>query len=397
MTPMDMRDKTAIVGIGWTKYSKNSGVSTLTLALEASKNAIEDAGLRVQDIDSVLTFSTGELVSTRSLASHLGLPILRYRLDISGGGDVSQAVVANAATAVATGKANYALVYRAINGASGIRFGDAAHAVERTKSAAGSNNEAQFLQPYGVLAAVHYFAFLCRRHMIQYGTPTPEQLGSFAIACRKWANLNPRAQMYPRPMTMEDYMNSRMIAEPLRLYDCCLTSDGATALIVTTAERAKDLKHRPVYIRAAAEGGGPFTDGEVWTNYGRDHTVSYAHYIAADLWRRAGIGPKDIDVAEIYDCFTYGAINQIEDFGFCKKGEGGAFVEGGRTGPGGEFPVNTHGGLLSEAYIHGLNSTVEAVSQLRGDAGARQVKDAELAIVTGGGTDIFGSALVLRR
>jgi acetyl-CoA acetyltransferase len=234
--------------------------------------------------------------------------------------------------------------------------------------------------------------------MALYGT-TEEQLGSVAITTREYAVMNERAVMR-KPMTMEDYLGSRMIAWPLRLFDICLETDGACALLVTSAERARDTKHRPIYVMAAAHGGGPATSGHD-ENLGlylrwKEHTEFYGKHIAPDLYGMAGITPQDIDVAEIYDDMTIAVIFQLEDFGFCKKGEGGPFVAEGNTKLTGKLPTNTHGGLMSEAYIHGLNHTFEAVSQLRGDAGLRQVKNAEIALTTGMGAAV-GSALILRR
>ncbi len=231
--------------------------------------------------------------------------------------------------------------------------------------------------------------------MIEYGT-TSEQLGTVAVTCRRNASLNERAMMR-QEITLADHQASRMIVEPFHLLDICLESDGACAVLVTSADVAKDLRHRPVYIMGAAYGGGPnqgddLFDAIRWP----DHAHNYSKYIADDLWRSAGVAPRDVDVAEIYDCFTYSVIMQLEGFGFCKEGEGGEYVQNGRIDRDGDLPINTHGGLLSEAYIHGLNHVVEAVEQLRGHSGARQVADAEIALTTAGAMTC-GSALVLRR
>jgi acetyl-CoA acetyltransferase len=230
--------------------------------------------------------------------------------------------------------------------------------------------------------------------MIEYGT-NAEQLGEIAVTFRKNAMLNERA-MQRDPMSMDDYMNSRMIVDPFRMYDICLETDGACAVLVTGAERAKDLAQKPVYISGGAYGGGPdqgedLFDAIRWP----DHSHNYAKYIADDLWKSAGMGPSDIDVAEIYDCFTYSVIMQLEGLGFCKEGEGGEFVRGGRIARDGALPLNTHGGLLSEGYIHGLNHVIEAVQQLRGQAGIRQVDGVETCLTTAGAMTC-GSAMVLR-
>jgi acetyl-CoA acetyltransferase len=231
--------------------------------------------------------------------------------------------------------------------------------------------------------------------MIRYGT-TAEQLGHVAVMQRANAEANPRA-MQRKALTMDDYFNSRPIVDPFRLYDICLESDGACAVVVTSAERARDLPHPPVYIMGGAYGGGPnqgddLFDAIRWP----EHARNYAHHIADDLWASAGVGPKDIDVAEIYDCFTYSVLMQLEGLGFCAEGEGGPFVASGAVDRDGAMPINTHGGLLSEAYIHGFNHVLEAVEQLRGAAGPRQVPGAEIALTTAGAMTC-GSAMVLRR
>jgi acetyl-CoA acetyltransferase len=390
-----LKDRCAISGIGWTTYSRNSGRSVLSLALEASRKAIEDAGLRKEDIDGIVTYSLADSVPTNAVATCLGLTRIRYYADFNAGGNVACGVVTNAAMAVASGMANCVVVYRALNGSSSIRYAGSDFSKLLASTSIHTDAEGQFLDPYGILIPAHHFALLCRRHMVKYGTTT-RQLGQVAIACRKNACLNERAMMRS-PLSMPDYKKSRVIADPFRLYDCSLQSDGACAVIVTSAERARALRHRPVYIMAGAQTIGPYGRGGMWSNYFVDHAECYAKYIASDLFGMAGVTPRDVHVAEIYDCFTYSVIVQLEDFGFCRKGEGGPFVEGGRIELGGELPINTAGGLLSEAYIHGLNHVVEAVSQLRGDAGSRQVKDAEIALVTAGGAATTGSALILRK
>lgn len=386
-----LKDKCAIVGIGWTKYSRFSGVSVLSLAAEACKKAIDDSGLSVKQIDGIVTHNMSDSACPQEVAACLGLPELRYHAELWAGGTGSAAMVATAAAAVISGMANNVVCFRAMNGRSGRRLGGTG---ERPPTTA----EAQFLVPYGWTSFVHACTAMARRHMALYGTK-PEQMGAVAIADRKHGALNERA-MVRKPITMEEYLNSRMVAEPFRLLDICLETDGACAVVVTSSEQSRDLRHRPVYIMAAAQGGGPGISGFDMNSAGflrmEDHTSIYSKYVAPHLFRMAGITPKDVDVAEIYDEMTIAVIIQLEDYGFCKKGEGGAFVEGGRIELGGDLPVNTHGGFLSEGYIHGLNHVVEAVQQLRGEAGVRQVKDAEIAITTGVGVTV-GSAILLRR
>jgi len=295
-------------------------------------------------------------------------------------------LVLTAIAAIEAGLAKNVLCYRAMNGRSGFRLGGgrelAAHGIT------------QYTAPFGWITYPQAMAMWCRRHIIEYGT-TPEQLGEVAVTFRQNASINPRA-MQRTPITMDDYMASKMIVEPFRMLDICLETDGACAVLVTGSERAADMRRKPVYVMGGAYGGGPdqgedLFDAIRWP----DHSHNYAKYIADDLWKSAGVGPEDIDVAEIYDCFTYSILMQLEGFGFCKEGEGGPFVQGGRIAKGGQLPLNTHGGLLSEGYIHGLNHVVEAVQQLRGEAGPRQVPGAEICLTTAGAMTC-GSALVLR-
>jgi acetyl-CoA acetyltransferase len=235
--------------------------------------------------------------------------------------------------------------------------------------------------------------------MIKYGT-TSRQMGAVAVTCRDNAILNERAVLRS-PLSIEDHQNSKMIVDPLRLYDCCQETDGACAVLITSADRAKNLRHAPVYLMSGTHGAG-WRSGEFfgkttafWPEWD-ELSETYAKTMASELFGNAGITPKDVDVAELYDCFTIEPIVQLEDFGFCKKGEGGAFVESGAIRRDGDLPMNTHGGLLSEGYIHGFNHVLEAASQLRGDAGARQIKDAEIALVAGYCGPV-ANAVILRR
>jgi acetyl-CoA acetyltransferase len=231
--------------------------------------------------------------------------------------------------------------------------------------------------------------------MIEYGT-TEEQLGHIALACRARANANPAAQMRDVTMTMEDYLSSRVIADPLKMYDCCLETDGACAVIVTSAERAKDCAKKPVLIRAVASGSLPSPQPNIQFPELIRESITTLHGVPTSrrLYERAGLGPSDIDVAQIYDCFTIAVLVQLEDFGFCPKGEGGAFVASGAIDLGGEIPVNTSGGNLSEGYIHGMNHVLEGVRQIRGES-CSQVPGAEVALVTSVALRP-GSALILR-
>lgn len=385
-------DNTCIVGVGWTPYTRNSGASVEQLAVEAVRSAAIDAGLDVRDIDGLVTFGLGDTAYSGVVGTSLGLKELSYFSDHTAGGNVACAVVVQAAMAVATGQAKHVAVYRALNGASGIRYGGASWSHEMAKTGLFSDAEPQFLDTCGLTMPAQHFAMLARRHMIRYGTDNSD-FAAVAITCRNHAALNDRAQMR-KPIDLAAYEASPWIAEPFRMLDCCVQTDGACALIVTTADRARDLRKPPVRIRAGAA-TGKAARGVMWTNFAEDHASCYATRIADRLFAQAGVARSDIDFAQLYDCFTYSVLVQLEDFGFCGKGESGAFFREGHASLTGALPVNTHGGLLSEGYIHGLNSVVEAVSQLRGEAGARQVQDAELGLVTAGGAANSGSAVIL--
>ncbi len=379
------RDKCAIAGVGFTDYSKKSGRTVRSLASEACLKAIQDAGLAVEDVDGIVSYNFNDSVPAIAVATELGVPQAGYAVDFLAGGNAANLIVLTAVAAIEAGLAKTVVCYRAMNGRSGFRLGGG-----REMRAQGIT---QFTAPFGWITYPQAMAMWCRRHMIEYGT-TSDQLGEIAVTLRQNAVLNERA-MQRQPLTMEDYRASRMIVEPFRLLDICLESDGACAVVVTSSERARDLAQKPVYIAGGAYGGGPMQGEDLFDAIRwPDHSHNYSRYISDDLWNSAGLGPGDVDVAEIYDCFTYSIIMQLEGFGFCKEGEGGAFAGGGRIARDGELPVNTHGGLLSEAYIHGFNHVVEAVEQLRGQSGPRQVPDAEVALTTAGAMTC-GSAMVL--
>jgi len=298
----------------------------------------------------------------------------------------------HAAAAVATGIANYVVCYRSLNESSGVRFG-----APRASKAVGKTTNVQWgqLSPFGFMSPAAWVAMFTRRYLYEYGAKS-EQLGWASVVCREHAQKNPKAMMYGRPMTLQDHQESRTVVEPLRLLDCCLNTDGAVALVVTTAERAKDLKQRPAYILAAAQGFA--TEGEMMTSLYRPKIslLPEMWYAGQELFRVAGITPKDIDVLELYDAFSPLIPMQLEELGFCKEGEGTAFCEGGdRIRVGGELPINTSGGHLSEGYLHGMNLISEGVRQVRGTS-TNQVEGAERVLVTGG-LGVPTSALILRR
>ena len=378
--PHPLRDRAAIVGVGYTEFMKSSGVSTLALALRAIKAACDDAGISFKDLDGVATHRVGDSVQAAVVLNALGMRDPHFYVDQFGGGSASHTVVGQAAMAVATGVADYVVCWRAINARSEYRMGGTGRPPPDVV-------EFQYQTPYGYATPPQQFASMARAYMARYGI-TREDLGRVAVRQRDNASRNERAMMRT-PITMDDYLSSRWIVEPLCLFDCCLETDAAIAVVVTSAERARDLRHTPVLVSGAGWGGGH----TLYSNHREDLTQSAAIAMSKRLFSMAGVGPADIDVGCIYDAFTPLVLLQLEDYGFCGKGEGGAFYAEGT------LPVNPHGGHLSAGYVHGINHIAEAVEQLRGDAGARQVPGAEVALSTGQNGYVAGSssALVLRR
>jgi acetyl-CoA acetyltransferase len=381
------RGQSAIVGIGCTEYTRDSGVSVFNLAAEAIKHAVADAGLTIADIDGLVTFGPNDSIPPNTLAQGLGIKSMSFFLDHFLGGSVSISTVGQAALAVSAGVADCVVVYRSLNGRSELRM-----------NGSGAPRMRQpWDMPYkinsGYIAPSQEIAMAARAHMLRYGT-TSEDLGRIAILSRTNALDNPRAMMHD-PMTMEQYLESRWIVDPFRKYDCCLETDGAAAVVIVAADRAKELPHRPVLVQGAAWGGGI----TIVNNGFHDIAESPAKPLGERLFASAGMGPADIDFAELYDCFTYSVLSQLEGYGFAEPGEVPAMLaEGAFDRRGGRLPVNTHGGLLSEAYIHGINHVYEAVEQIRGDAGVRQVERHDVALVTGqlGYVSGYSSAIILK-
>lgn len=382
---MSFSEQAAIAGIGATEFSKNSGVTTLTLALRAIRAAAADAGVPLREIDGIATYRVGDSVPASVVAQAMGLTDPTYFVDHFGGGGSSQGLIGTAAMAVAAGVASNIICYRAINARSEFRMGGTGRPpVEHV--------ETQYQAPYGYGAPPQFYALAARAYLDKYGADSRD-FGAVAIAQRRHAELNPRAMMRT-PISLEDYLASRMVVEPFRLLDCCLETDVGLAVLLTRPERARGLRQPPVLIRTVAWGGGSSS-----YSGGADLLPSSVSRMAPRLWRQAGMQPSDIDVANLYDCFTFAVLLQLEEYGFCGPGEAGAFVRSGATSIGGSLPVNPHGGFLSEGYAHGMNHVFEAVEQLRGVAGARQVKDAEVALCTGAPGYAAGatSAMILRR
>jgi len=377
-----LRDQAAVAGIGQTTYSKESGRTVTALACEAILGAISDAGLRPCDVDGLVRFDS-DPVGEAVLIGNLGLRNLRWMSNTGYGGSGGNAVIVHAAAAVAAGAADVVICYRALNGRSGRRL-SRSHAAETV-----SGVEA-FQIPWGMLAPVHQFGMFARRHMIEFGT-TSEQFGHVAVSARRHASMNPKAIMR-QPMTLADHQRSRMIADPLRLLDCCIESDGACAVVVVAADRARDLRQPPVWIRGGSQGSGARTEGIVFRE---DLAAAESVNTARDAFRSAGLGPEEIDVVMIYDHFTPFVILSLEAYGFCPRGEGGRFVEGGRIDFDGELPVNPHGGNLSEAYLQGLSHVIEGVRQLRGTSSA-QVPEVDVVLSCSSVAQL-SAAVVLRR
>jgi acetyl-CoA acetyltransferase len=383
-----LKDRAAIVGIGQTEFSKASGRSELQLACEATKAALDDAGISPREVDGLVTFSM-DSSEEAEVARNLGIPMLNMFARVPYGGGGSCAVVMQAAMAVATGVADVVVCWRAFNERSGMRFGGPGMA-----SAAMLPPFLDMYGPYGLLSPAAWVAIAARRYMHEYGV-TNEHFGRISVVDRKHAANNPAAWFYQKPITIEDHQQSRWIVEPvLRLLDCCQESDGGVALVVTTPGRARDLRQRPAIIAAAAQGAAD--DGELMTSYYRPEITGLPEMrIVGDrLWAMAGIGPQDIQTAFLYDHFTPFVLVQLEELGFCKRGEAKDFATVENLSIGGRLPINTSGGLLGEAYIHGMNGIAESVRQIRGTS-CNQVDDVEHVLVTAG-TGCPTSGLILR-
>lgn len=372
------QDSCAIAGIGHTAYTRDSGVSVMALAAEASLAALADAGLDPACVDGIIRCDS-DLVRPVALADAIGARNLTYWGEMGPGGSAPCAMVAQAVAAISSGQASTVVVFRSLNGRSGRRLGQPQHSEQ---SVGGGERFDEFFAPYGLLSAGHYFALLAQRYMAETGL-TEKQLAQIPITFRQHANHNPQAQMYGRVMTYDDYIRSRMISTPLRLFDYCLETDGAAAVVVTTTERARDLQQPPAVIRSVAMASGPDPQpGVMFPALMRNDINALPSRICAEtLYRRGGLTPSDVDVAQIYDCFSITALLQIEDYGFCRYGEAGDLIADGGIAVGGTLPVNTSGGHMSEGYIHGMNHVVEGVRQIRGSS-TNQVVDVDVSLVT---------------
>jgi acetyl-CoA acetyltransferase len=374
----------AIVGIGATEFSKDSGRSELQLAAEAVRDALADAGLTPSDVDGLVTF-TMDANAEIAVARELGIPSLSFFSRVGYGGGAACATVQQAAMAIETGMASVVVCYRAFNERSGHRFGRVQTAAAAAPTSSGIDNSWHYPMGLGTPAAT--VAMFARRYMHEYGA-TSEDFGRVAVADRRHAATNPKAWFYGRPISLDDHQS-----EPLRLLDCCQESDGGVALVVTSRSRAADLPQVPAFVAAAAQGSG--TDQFTMNSYYRDDLTGLPEMgvVARQLWAQSGLGPSDMSVAVLYDHFTPFVLVQLEELGFCGRGEARHFIADGALELDGRLPTNPHGGQLGEAYIHGMNGIAEGVRQLRGTA-ANQLPDAASVLVTAG-TGVPTSALVL--
>jgi acetyl-CoA acetyltransferase len=386
MPAMSLADRACVSGIGETAYMRGSTKTAFELQIESSLKAIADAGLSPSDIDGVIPIGIVSGI-TEDFIDNFGIRDLHFSALIPHGGASPVMALQAATTVIATGICQHVLITFGRNvSAATNKAGARIHQMPQF------HYVTEFEYPLGNIAPAQIYAPMARRHMELYGT-TVEHFGAVAVACREHALLNDNALM-KKPITLDDHRNSRMIADPFRLLDCSLESDGGAAVVVSAADCAADLRHRRVFIAGVAVG---HPDSPASITQRADMTSLGLAKAAPRAFAMAGVKPADMQVAEIYDCFTYAVIRQLEDLGFCKKGEGGPFVADGRLRLGGALPTNTHGGLLSQAHVWGLNHIVELVRQLRGDGGRAQVKDAELGVVTGYGDLGDGALAIMRR
>lgn len=391
MTTTDhpLSGRAAIAGIGATDFSKESGRSELRLAAEAVTAALADAGLTPADVDGLTTFTMDTNLQV-AVARAVGIPQLKFFSHIGYGGGAACATVQQAAMAVATGIADVVVAYRAFNERSVSRFGQFSSSLAAAPTSSGI--DAGWSYPHGLGTPAAQVAMVARRYMHVYGA-TSADFGRIAVADRKHAAVNPNAFFYNKPITLEDHQKSRWIAEPLHLLDCCQESDGGVAIVVTSVERARDLPNPAAVITAAAQGSG--ADQYVMTSYYRDALTGLPEMglVGDQLWAQSGLRPDDIQTAVLYDHFTPFVLMQLEELGFCGRGEAKEFIADGAVEIGGKLPINTHGGQLGEAYIHGMNGIAEGVRQLRGTS-VNQVENVENVLVTAG-TGVPTSGLVL--
>lgn len=388
---MSIKDKACITGVGATAHSRGPARPVLNLVLEASMKAIADAGLSPRDIDGFV-LSSSRYIFQENLQVHLGIEDLRYSAIVEIGGASPVAALATAAMAVSSGVCRHVLVPFGWNGYSEAKTTDRmlpgnTSYTENQMSQAVKN----YYMPHGAFLPMQYYALIANRHRMLFGTQ-PEELAQIPLVSRRHANKNPDAYMHKRPLTLEDYLASPVLCEPFRTFDCCLETDGANAVVVSAAEAARDMPHRPVYISAVAE-GHPYPADDL---IGRPDILDIGlTHIAGRAFAEADAAPRDMQFAQVYDCFSYVVLMQLEAAGFCLRGEGRHFVKNGNITLGGALPINTHGGCHSEGHTWGMSHIVEAARQLRGTS-HNQVPDARIGAVTGWGDFGDGSIAILR-
>ena len=402
-----LRDKYCIVGVGDTGYSHGSGRSTRAMAVDAIRNAMDDAGLGPDGVDGFMSYHLGDSTPSSTVMWDLGIRP-NFFMDCSGGGTSTETLVGLARGAIETGMCHTVAIYRSMNGYSQFRMSS-----KDAGAATPVSGSDVMVKPYGLFMPVQVFAFSFTRHMMEYGVRN-EHLAHIKVAQSNHASNNPKAYMKVR-VTVEDVLSSRWIVRPVaHMLDCCLETDNATCIIVTSSDRARDLKQRPVHIMGV-QGRGTKPGGEFHYQHG-PITRAAGHHIAPRVFGMAGIGPEDVDVTGCYDAFTYTVLLQLESYGFCEVGEGKDYVSSGTIGLGGRRPNNPSGGQLCEGYTHGMNMVIENVRQLRGtvddycegwrdgrhtydysEGKCRQVRDAEISMDMGWGGPAVGSAMILRR
>jgi acetyl-CoA acetyltransferase len=391
MSTFNVSGKAAIVGIAETDYLRGAEQSILQMILSASMGAIRDAGLRPSDVDAILP--PPGFVAWDEIAAHLGVSNVRYTVCPQMGGASATASLLTASMAIATGAADVVLMTVGWNGYSAIRPRPDARPNKRRFNAAFFETVKNYYAPYGLRSAPWWYSLYLQRYAKYYNVP-PEAAGAIAVACRKHAQLNPKALMRDRPLSMDEYLASPYITEPLRKLDCCVETDCAAAIVMTSVERAKDLPHIPVTFLGGAEGHPNRPDELI----NRKDVLDLGLDLAAPrAFSMSGVTKEDMDFLQIYDCFTYVALLEIEALGYAERGGAAEFVKNGNIELGGKFPMNTHGGLMSQGHCWGMNHIVEAARQLRHEAGAAQVENCELGLVTGYGDLGDGSIAILGR
>ena len=389
MNDPSISGRAAIAGLGATEFSKNSGRTELRLAMEATLAALADAGIDPSEVDGFSSY-TIDKVPEYEIARLLGAKDVKFFSQVPHGGGAACAPILHAAMAVATGIAKTVVVYRAMNERSWYRFGNGNYGFG--SSPIFENINYGWYMPYGFHTPAAWVGMFAQRYMHAYGA-TSEDFGRVAVAARDFAATNPAAFFHGKPITLQEHQASRWICEPLHLLDCCQESDGAVAMVITSVERARDLKQKPVIIKGAAQG---ISDGQqIMTSYFREDITGLPEMglVAKQLWQQSGVSAEDSQIAVIYDHFTPFVLPQLEEFGFVKRGEAKEFIRAGEHARGGKLPINTHGGQIGEAYIHGMNGVAEGVRQVRGSA-VNQVSDVHNVLVTAG-TGVPTSGLIL--